>query len=1022
MLSFTLLGQVVLSQDGIALSKFRSQKEAALLIYLAQTGQTQPRDFLADLLWESSSPKQGLTNLRTAISRLRKQVGDALLVTRKTVTLAPEHVDFVDTAVLQQTLTANSAIENDTQADTLQQALATYQGEFLADFSLPDTTQFSEWITITREQIHRQVIVAYDKLAQYVQAHNDTERGIIIARQWLKADPLDESAHTLLIEMLIHAGSTREALEHYTYCTQLLHSELGIAPPAAMTAFIQTIRPKRSAPPHPTTIRHNLPAAYDQFFGRKTISQEIQIRLDQPFCRLVTLTGQGGMGKTRLATTIAHSRLNQYPDGVWLIELANIDADDEDIAEAIAVEVATILDLRLTGSAKPVNQLLNHLQHKQMLLFLDNFEHLLEGGVSIVLDILQRCPKVQLLVTSREALKIRAEWTIALTGLSCPANATDEAPSDAVELFVARQAQQQHSAPSTEDLSAIRTICRMVDGLPLAIELAAALTHHTPAPTIAHNLQDGFDALTTTLRDMPQRHRGLDIVFEMSWQTLARALQDQLARLSLFRGGFTHEAAQQITQANRTQLAALIEKSLLTHNTANGRYTLHPVIRAYAAEKRTPSDPTLQSHAHYFLTLLAAHTEPIQKERPQDSIALFEPDIDNIRLAWQTGLGQQQAEWLYDALTSLSTYCQLRGLAHEGEATMKSTMNNANAWKSDGTPLATRAGLERARFQNRLGQYRPAIHTIKATLKLAKQCEDRWAIGMGHVLWSESLWRLGEYDAAQKKLTETLDFAKTIDAPLIIGWCHHHLGVIHDIQSRYDTAHNHLEEACANWRKADYLQALSNSLNSIGLVNYHKGDLPTAQHAMEQALTICEQIEDRYLQSNLVNNLSIILTEQSDYEGAQYYLQLGLNLATVSGDIYVQGAIHTNIGKNYYQLGEFNAAVKSLEKGLKIFESIGEISLTATAMFNLAETKRKLGDLEQAQILYGDVLEITQKENLQRTRCEAMIGMAELLSEKNGDQAKQYSVKAVELAEAINNPNFLERAKAIDNSISSQQL
>ena len=1018
MLSFTLLGQVVLSQDGITLSKFRSQKEAALLIYLAQTGQTQQRDFLADLLWESSSPKQGLTNLRTAISRLRKQVGDALLVTRKTVMLAPEYVDFVDTAVLQQTLTENSTIENDTQADALQQALTAYQGAFLADFSLPDTTQFSEWITITREQIHRQVIVAYDKLAQYVKAHNDTKRGIIIARQWLVADPLDESAHTLLIEMLIQAGSTREALEHYTYCTQLLHSELGIAPPAAMTALIQAIRPKRSVPPRPTTIQHNLPAAYDQFFGRKTISQEIQIRLDQPFCRLVTLTGQGGMGKTRLATTIAHSRLNQYPDGVWLIELANIDADDEDIAEAIAVEIATILDLRLTGSAKPIDQLLDHLQHKQMLLFLDNFEHLLEDGVSIVLDIVQRCPNVQLLVTSREALKIRAEWTIALTGLSCPANATDETPSDAVELFVARQAQQQQSTPNAEDLSAIRTICRMVDGLPLAIELAAALTHHTPASAIAHNLQDGFDALTTTLRDMPQRHRGLDIVFEMSWQTLSPALQEQLSRLSLFRGGFMHEAAQKITQANRTQLAALIEKSLLTHNMATDRYTLHPVIRAYAAEKRTPSDPTPQNHAHYYLTRLAEHTEPIQKERPQDSIALLEPDIDNIRLAWQTGLAQQQAEWLYDALTSLSTYYQLRGLAHEGEATMKNTMNNATSWESDGTTLAIRAGLERARFQNRLGQHRPAIHTIKATLKLAKQCNDRWAIGMGHVLWGESLWRLGEYDIAQKKLSETLDFAKTIDALLIIGWCHHHLGIINDIQSHYTVAHNHLEASCIVWRKLDNAQALSGSLNSIGLVCFHQGDLPAAQNAMTQALEICEQVGDRHRQANMINNLSIIATEQGDYNGAQYYLQLGLELATSSGDLPGQGAMYINLGKNLALQHETGLAIRHLKKGLQIVNTIGDLSNFVEGTIALAEAELKQNDYELAESLYIEALKTAKQNNLQHSECVALIGLAKLLSERDVKRAKQYTQNAITLAESIQNARLLENANTIDNYLS----
>ncbi len=562
------------------------------------------------------------------------------------------------------------------------------------------------------------------------------------------------------------------------------------------------------------------------------------------------------MGKTRLATTIARSRLAQYPDGAWLIELADIDPDDDDLAEAIAVEIAIILDLRLSGSATPAEQLLTHLQHKQIMLVLDNFEHLL-AGMQIVLDIIQRCEKVQLLVTSREVLNIRAEWTIALTGLDYPTSDTDEISSDAVELFVARQAQQQHGVIAADDLTAIRDICRRVAGLPLAIELAAALTRHAPPQSVADSLsadrlsadslRDGFNALTTSLHDVPERHRGLHIVFEMSWRTLPPALQTSLARLSIFRGGFTQTAVSQIAETDRQQLTALCEKSLLTYHAASDRYTFHPVIRAYAAEKRPTTDPTPQKHAHYYLTLLAQHTDPLQKKRPQDSIKILEPDVENVRRAWQTGLAERKADLLFSALTSLSIYYQLRGLAHEGESVMQTTARSATAWGADGIALATRAGLERARFQNRLGQYRPAMQTIKTVLELAAQCADRWAEGMAHVWLGESLWRLGEYAAAEIKLNHALKIGHTLDATLIIGWCHHQLGIIHDIQSRYDTAHDHLEKACAVWRTLDNTNTLSVSLNSIGLVYKNQGNLSAAKQAMEQALAICAEQDNRYL-------------------------------------------------------------------------------------------------------------------------------------------------------------------------------
>ncbi len=216
------------------------------------------------------------------------------------------------------------------------------------------------------------------------------------------------------------------------------------------------------------------------------------------------------MGKTRLATTIARSRLGRYRDGVWLVELAEIDPDDEDVAEAIAAEIATVLNLRLTGPARPVDQLLEHLRQKQMLLVLDNFEHLL-GGVQSVLEIVQRCNAVQLLVTSRETLRIRAEWKFVLAGLDYPATDADELPSDVVELFLARHTQQQRRTLSADEFTAIRRICRMVEGLPLAIELAAGLCRHATPRQIADELRNGFDALKTSLRDVLLRHRSLRI-------------------------------------------------------------------------------------------------------------------------------------------------------------------------------------------------------------------------------------------------------------------------------------------------------------------------------------------------------------------------------------------------------------------------------------------------------------------------------------------------------------------------------
>jgi len=1028
MLSFSLLGQGVLSKSGSPVSQFRSQKELALLIYLAQTGKAHQRDFIAELLWDSRSTQQSLSNLRTALTRLRKQVGDGLQVTRKSVALAAENLAQVDSVDLLQRLAAVEQIDTAEKAVTLRQALDAYHGDFLADFHLDDAPQFNDWVLETREYIRRQVIAAYAKLGQHAQSIDDTDAGIGVARGWLQVDRLDEDAHMLLIRMLLAVGNVREATAHYDHCVALLRGELDIAPPAAMTALIAYVQPRPTiALRPPTAPRHNLHAEYDQFFGRETVQAEIHARLDQPWCRLVTITGLGGVGKTRLATTIARRRLEEYADGVWLVELADMDPDDDELTEAIAVEIASVLDLRLTGSATPTEQLLTHLQHKEMLLVLDNFELLL-GGMQIVLNIVEKCENVQLLVTSREALQIRAEWTIALGGLSWQTSDRDDLSSEAVDLFVARQAQLGLAQPAwgsilRDDLTAVHTICRTVEGLPLAIELAAALTRNATAWEIAAELRDGFDALTTSLRDMPRRHRGLHVIFEMSWRTLTPALQQRLTRLSVFRAGFTANAAWQIAEADAQDLDALCAKSLLSYNGTTERYVLHPVINAYAAQKLLPADPTQQKHAHYYLALLAEQSEPLQKEAPQHAVALLQPDMDNVRLAWQTGLTQRAdlqsaADLLFAALPALSIYYQLRGLAREGETVMQNTVSAAERWGAIGRGLATRAGLERARFQNRLGRYRPAIQTVGDALALAAQGGDRWAEGMGHVLWGESLWRLGEYDASASKLTHALAIGHAMESALLIGWSHHHLGIIGDIQGHYATALDHLQQACGAWRVIDNPRLLSNSLNSIGAVCYHQDDLPAAQQAMEEALTLCNELDDRHLQSLLLNNLSMVATERGDYLSAHHYLQLGLEQAKMSGNLTAQGEIHSNLGRNYGRLGQSDLAVESLNQGLKISKMIENRLIMASAMVYLADVKREQEDSEWAESLYRQALKIANQDDLQLIECTALIGIAELVSKKNEKSARKYTGQAIALAEALQNSRLLERALSVNRYLS----
>ncbi len=403
------------------------------------------------------------------------------------------------------------------------------------------------------------------------------------------------------------------------------------------------------------------------FLGRSREIEELGALLDNPSCRLLTLVGPGGIGKTRLAMEVASRKREAFPDGLFFVPLAPLNRSD-DLLTAIAG--ATPFRFQ-QDDRSPRDQFFAYLGEKQaqrLLLVLDNFEHLLEG-VAIVSDILAATTNLKILVTSREALNLQEEWVRQIAGLAYPHQENGRAIEDysAVQLFVERARRIRGDFDLAEDSKSVVDVCRLVEGMPLAIELAVGwLTTLRPAD-IAQELQQNLDILATRSRNLPERHRTLRSVFNQSWQLMSEGEREVFPKLSIFRGGFTREAAQAVAGASLQTLARLIDQSLVRLNAA-GRYEVHELLRQYGAEQLAAAgqaETVPQTYIDYYLGLLHRLEPDIKGHQQLAALDTIATDFENVRHAWQHAIEQRRYGALSQAVESLQWFADMRGRYHD---------------------------------------------------------------------------------------------------------------------------------------------------------------------------------------------------------------------------------------------------------------------------------------------------------------------------------------------------------------------
>jgi predicted ATPase/DNA-binding SARP family transcriptional activator len=754
-LSVYTFGGLRILDAGEPLAGVESRKIEALFIYLALADRLQPREILAELLWDDRTQQQAGANLRRVLSGLRKHFGPYVEITRSTAALKGECDLWLDLRELQtgiEGLKAKSdrlTSEIVTQAD---EALRLYHGGFLEGFHVRGARNFDVWLSDQREYWRQIVLDTADSLCDIYETYQLFKDGIDLARWALQIDPLQESLHRQLMRLLVLSGQRTDALKQYESCNQLLEDELGVPPEPETDALLEAIANgafgvAQSVSTIPTRnqfegrepylgldkriIPSNLPAQTTSFIGRETELIALDGLLTNPEIRLVTILGPGGIGKTRLALSAAERQLTSgersstphFKDGIYFVTLASINS-----VTRLVSAITDVLGLNFTGSDDPQHQLVNYLQDKTLLLILDNFEHLLDGVV-LIEKFLRLAPGVCLLVTSRERLYLHEEQIFSIQGLEIPHSVTLGTAEEgmkyaSVALFIQTAGRIKRGFSLDEgNLSEVCRISQLVEGMPLALELAAGWVDLLSLADIASEIGKGLDFLETDLHNVPEHQRSMRAVFEVSWQQLTDEEKRIFPRLSVFRGGFSRQAARQVTDVSLRQLATFSSKSLLQFDETHNRYHIHELLRQYAMEKLADigdMEDVQQAHGQYYLSELASLEADVKGQRQIEAFKEIDSDFHNIAQAWLWALDQAQFSLVDCSLETLAVFCLYFSRPREGHELFNAAREGLMIGTDDrllGRLLARHAWLK--------SQFGIATNSIEADLERSWKIFER---------------------------------------------------------------------------------------------------------------------------------------------------------------------------------------------------------------------------------------------------------------------------------------------------------
>jgi predicted ATPase/DNA-binding SARP family transcriptional activator len=902
-LAFQFLGPPQLILENVPVNVNR-RSIVALLAYLAvndsgQAKRTYTREALSALLWPDYDQVKAFTNLRHTLWEIQKYFGSGWLITsRDTIGLHPDAKLWVDVHRFESLL-----LEGLQQSDIslrivrVAEGVKLYRHHFLAGFNLKNAPTFDEWSLAKADDLRNKHTQALTLLAEDYCLLGESDAAMQYARRLVTLDPLNESAHRLLMQIYSQVGQHNAALKQYQSFEETLRRELGIDPKPETRALYKQIRKGDITQIHvgskreTVTPQNNLPRQLTSFIGREQQQTEIVHLLGQN--RFITLAGPGGIGKTRLSLQVATKALHQFPDGVWFIELAPLTNPD-----LIPQTILSTLRLSEQTGKTPLMVLEEQLIRKKLLLILDNCEHLITGSARVAHALLKSTSEVKILATSREVMNIGGEiaWRVPSLELPSPRSTTDQLSKyEAVSLFIERASSvQPHLNLDESNMLSIAQICSRLDGIPLAIELAAARVNALGVKQIARRLDDRFRLLTKGGRLALERHQTLRAAVDWSYNLLDADEKELLVRLSVFSGGWTIESAEQICVKQVGEfdvldvLSDLIDKSLVTMDGSTGeaRYHLLETTRQYGREKLLEAEESGRfhhQHLMYFLEFAEMGNSEATGPRQADVIDLMDAEHDNIRAALDWCISNEDLEHALQLLGALGWAWDMRGY-----------YNEFRSWYERIRVLGDCANYPEAyaRLLNHLGRFATDFDHRPDAESTLEECRAIWS----------RVGKRGERGLA--------------DVICVLGMNAHDKGNVDRAESLY-------KESIALAEKCNNQRARTASTVFLGIIEQQRENFAQSIDIYNQGLELAENAGDLLFIALACGNLSDLYLQQGNLEKARPLLERQLE---ISGKLQFQFGLApawVSMCELCRQDGDYAQAEQWLNKSMSVSRDLG---------------------------------------------------------------------------------------------------